>query len=326
MKRKRSFEKETLDSIVEGFEKKEEEKETVELVKKYEGYLLAKSNIVHMGDEKTGSTPILRTIYMNVEGGDCIQIPYINGNAIRGKLRRLLMLDFFNFLYGSLDELDIKLYHLFFSGGLLETGENIYGMIDLGMRKKIRDYLPPLSLLGGAVGNQILAGKLKVGHAFPVCLEYQKFLPDFLAKDERSSKQVRVFIDEVFQTRRDDLKAGRLEDEQALQMKIDYECFIPGTKFYHWFCLDYADNLESSCFGRMMELFGLSPFLGGKSATGHGEIVFEYFPLFPSSKEYLGFLFKNKNNILSYLDELRKALIIEKKKREKIKEEDRDND
>lgn len=274
------------------------------MIEKYEGYLLAKSMISHIGNEKTGSTPVLRTIYIYVDGLGETPIPYINGNSIRGKLRRLLMLDFIKNIGLSPDEIDIKLYHILFTGGVLESTEDIYGVIALPLRKKIREKIPPVSLLGCAIGNQMIPGKLKVGHAFPICEEYAQFLPEEFRRDERATLPVRVFTDESFQTRRDDIKEERDEEEQAIQMKVDYECLIPGTKLYHWFSLEYPNELERSCFGRMIELFRESPFVGGKSSVGLGEVFFEYKPEIPSSELYIEYLRNNRQDIVSFIEEL----------------------
>ena len=278
------------------------------MIKKYEGWMLAKSTILHFGNEKTGSTPILRTIYMYVEGQGEIPFPYVNGNAIRGKLRRLLMKDFFQLLNVEPELLNTKIYHTFFTGGALESTEETYGAIDLELRREIRGLFPPLALLGCAIGNQMIPGKLKVGHAFPVCAEYLQYLPENLKKDERIRMSVRTFTDESFQTRRDDLKAERKEDEQATQMKVDYECFIPGTKFYHWFVLEYPNRMDESCFGRCMNLFRRAPYIGGMSAIGNGEIEFDYQPEFPSEKYYLDFVKGQKKSIKKLIAKLGEIL------------------
>lgn len=274
------------------------------MVQKYEGWMLAKSTIHHGGNEKTGSTPVLRTIYMYVDGMGEVPIPYINGNAIRGKLRRLLMREFLQLLGLNPEEINTKLYHVFFTGGALESTEETYGTINLELRKEIRRYLIPLALLGGAIGNQMIPGKLKVGHAFPVCQEYAMYLPEGLRSDERAKMSVRSFTDESFRTRKDDLKADREENEQAVQMKIDFECFIPGTKFYHWFAIEYPTELEKSCFGRFMEIFQSSPFIGGMAATGNGEVIFEYQPETPKSQEYLEYVLTEKENIITLINTL----------------------
>ena len=278
------------------------------MIKRFEGWMLAKSTIHHGGNEKVGSTPVLRTIFIYVDGQGEVPIPYVNGNAIRGKLRRLLMREFFDIIGINPEEVDTKVYHTFFTGGALEAVEDTYATVDLELRKKIRKYLIPVALLGCAIGNQMIPGKLKVGHAFPVCLEYMKYLPDSLRNDERAKMPVRTFTDESFNTRRDDLHAGREEDEQATQMKVDYECFIPGTKFYHWFCLEYPTELEESCFGRFVEVFRSSPFIGGMGAVGNGEVIFEYEPEIPSGKRYLEFVKSNKEEIVKLIENIGKRL------------------
>ncbi|MCX7880840.1 MAG: hypothetical protein N2517_09300 [Ignavibacteria bacterium] len=274
------------------------------MIEKYEGWMLAKSTIHHGGNEKTGSSPILRTIYMYVDGIGEVQMPYVNGNAIRGKLRRIVMKDFFDVLGINCEELSPKLYHVFFSGGALESNEGTTGIINLELRRKIRNLVPVLSLFGCAIGNQMIQGKLKVGHAFPVCKEYKDFLPDFLKDDPRCLKSVRSFCDESFQTRRDDLKADREEDEQAVQMKVDYECFIPGTKFYHWFAIEYVNELEKSVFGHMIDLFKRAPYIGAMAAVGNGEVIFEYRQTIPTSGIYLDYIKQNINSITDVIREI----------------------
>lgn len=274
------------------------------MIKKYEGWMLSKTTIHHGGDEKTGSSPILRTIMMYLDGIGEVAMPYINGNAIRGKLRRQLMRDYFMRLDVIPEELNPKIFHIFFSGGALESNEGNTGVIDLELRRRIRSTIIPLSLLGTAVGNQIIQGKLKVGHAFPICREYKNFLPDFLKSDPRAEHSVREFCDESFHTRRDELKADRAEDEQAVQMKVNFECFIPGTKFFHWFVVEYPTELELSVFGHLIYLFQQSPYIGGMSSTGNGEVVFEYQPQDFSNNLYVQHLGENRTQILELIKEL----------------------
>jgi hypothetical protein len=278
------------------------------MIEKYDGWILAKSTIHHGGNEKTGSTPVLRTIYLYVEGQGEIPFPYINGNAIRGKLRRLLMREFFQLIGLEPENLKTKLYHIFFTGGVLTSTESSYATVDLELRKEIRRLLPPLALLGGAIGNQMIPGKLKVGHAFPVCQEYAQYLPERLKADKRVGMSVRSFTDESFNTRKDDLRAGRAEDEQATQMKIEFECFIPGTKFYHWWVLEWPTEIEKACFGRLIEVFQSSPFVGGKLSSGNGDVMFEYQPKTPSAQPYLEFVLKHKTDILPLLQTIEDKL------------------
>jgi len=276
---------------------------------RFEGWMEAKSPIMHGGDEKTGSTVVLRTITMWVpEYGEFARLPYLSGNGIRGKLRRLLMRDFLGRLGVEPEKLSTKLYHVLFTGGALESTDATSGQIDLELRKRIRDLLPPVSLLGAAVGNQMVPGKLRLGHCFPISREYRAYLPEFLRDDPRAEQHVYAFTDESFQTRRDELRAEREEDEQAMQMKVNFQCFVPGTRFYHWFALEYATPLEESCFGHMMELFRASPFLGGSASSGHGEVIFEYRPELPSGEDFRSFVDEKAGEIQDLFAELEARL------------------
>ena len=273
----------------------------------YEGLNEAITPIFHGGDEKTGSSPILRTIMVLTDEGE-VAIPYIHGNAIRGKLRRIVMKDFLD-IVGFSDKLtNKKLYHALFSGGVLETTKSDYGVIDLSLRKEVVELCPPVSLFGCAFGNQLIQGKLVVGHMFPVCKEYAKYLPDWI-EDKRLEMPFRVFTDSSFITRRDDLREEREENEQAVQMKIDYECFIPGTLFYHEFRLLYVNDIEVSCFGEMIELWKGNPVIGGRSASGDGKLSLDYkFVDNIDVFDYLRFLEKNKSSVVKLLEELNAKL------------------
>jgi len=277
------------------------------MFQKYEGTIIALSPIFHGGNEKTGSTPLLRTVRIwSEEKKTTLTLPYISGNSIRGKLRRLIMQDFFSRIAYP-KERKLKLHHIFFTGGVLESTDT-YGKIDLELRMQIQDFIPPLSIFGSVIGNQMIAGKMKVGHAFPFCQEYRQSIPADFQDDERLQKPVRIFTDESFYTRKDDLKAEREEDEQAIQMKVDYECFIPGTRFHHWFLLEYPTEIELSCFGYMMELWSENPNIGGSFAIGDGKISFSYYPEFSSGKLYQEFIEKNQQEIIEILRDLEQRL------------------
>lgn len=275
-------------------------------IQRYEGWIEAISPIHHGGNEKTGSSPVLRTIYLWVEGQGEVPIPYISGNSIRGKLRRLFMKEFLETVGIEVEKMDPKIYHTFFTGGVLEGTEETYTVIDLKLRQEIRQTLIPINLFGCALGNQMLPSKMKVGHAFPICKEYSIYLPKNLKNDERVKKPVRVFTDEAFQTRKDDLRVDREEKEQAIQMKVDYECFIPGTKFYHWWLLEYPTELEMSCFGKLIEIFKEYSFLGGSSAVGEGKVQFDYQPAIPSSKAFDKFVKDRKKDIKTLIEKISK--------------------
>ncbi len=270
-----------------------------------EGTATALTPIFHGGDEKTGSTPVLRTIMVYVDNIGEVPIPYISGNGIRGKLRRMTMKDFIDSVDYEIQ--NVKLHHVLFSGGMLESTEETYGSIDLELRKKVRELMPPVALFGCAIGNQMIQGILTVEHMWPICLEYSAYLPEKYWSDRRAKRPIRTFTDQSFITRRDDLRAERAEDEQAVQMKVDYECFVPGTKFYHRFILQIPDELQKSCFGRIMDLFAMMPYIGGRGSGGDGKVMLSYDNI-PSADLYMEFLAEKKDEIRQLLQELEARL------------------
>lgn len=271
-----------------------------------EGKIVAQSPIFHGGDEKAGSTPVLRTINIWVDGIGEVPMPYLSGNAIRGKTRRMIMRDLLNLVGYELT--NIKLHHVLFSGGVLESvEEEVSGVIDLAFRKRVRETLPPVALYGCAIGNQMIQGILTVEHMWPICSEYAQYLPEKYRADERVKQPVRVFTAEAFITRRDDLRAERKEDEQAVQMKVDYECFVPGTAFYHRWALLLPDPVQISCLGRVLELWAETPFIGGRSSSGDGKIQLFYDGV-PSSEMYLAFVSEKREEIRALLAELEERL------------------
>lgn len=286
------------------------------LTKRIKGNWVAQAPIHHGASESYGTTKLIHvqpTIIKNSLNGEpeIDNIPCIHGNAIRGMLRRLLLDDFLTQVKYDLNSK--KVYHFLFTGGLLEAIDSKdKGAINLTKKKEIRKNIPPISLLGSALGNQMIQGKLKVGMGNIVCDETRQYIED--SCPESFSAYNLKSLD--FGTRLDDLEIGRQietnEDntekeengeEQHNQMKYEFESLIRGTKFTHEFILEDMLPHEEGCFSRMLELWSERPYLGGKSGTGYGMIKFNYnLPedLEPSST-YLDYLKENKDTIQSFL-------------------------
>ncbi|MEN2997779.1 MAG: hypothetical protein ABDH28_01900 [Brevinematia bacterium] len=267
---------------------------------RYESIVKALTPVHHGGNEKTGSTPVLRTIFIQTEYGE-VPIPYISGNHLRGRIRRLVMRDFMELIGVPPETLPKRIYHSFFTGGVLEGGEEVEGVLNLELRQQIRKNIPPLSLFGCALGNQMLVGKIKVAHLIPIAQETKEFIPQHILEGIKI-KPIRVFTDEAFLTRRDDLQA-REEGEEAVQMKVDYEVFVPGTLFYHFFLLEYPTPIEHSCFARMINLFKQSPYIGARSAQGDGLIDFDY-GVSVGEEEYISYVKQNAKVITEFIRNL----------------------
>jgi len=267
----------------------------------YKGILKAKTPVFHGGNEKTGSVVLLNRIKFLTENG-MEEIPIISGNAIRGVLRRLIMkdlLDQIGYKINLSKKEGQKLYHSLFAGGVLETVEEGSGTIDIELKREIIELLPPVRLFGLAIKNQMIEGKLKVGHALPICVELKNFLPE----DITPKVSIYDMLTTIFQTRKDDLRVEKEDNEQAVQMLIEYEVFAPGTQFYHEIKVEDPDEIDLSCLARCIELWKQKPFIGGKSSIGFGELEINY-NIEHDSIKYLEFVKKNAKEICKLLDKL----------------------
>jgi CRISPR/Cas system CSM-associated protein Csm3 (group 7 of RAMP superfamily) len=274
------------------------------------GILTALSPVFHGGSEKTGAVVLLNRLKFIVDGKPA-DVPIISGNQVRGRLRRLLTADFLELSGYRMDlgqKSYQKLYHTLFAGGVLEAveEESESAIVDLNLKFKIVKYVLPLRLFGCSYANQMIEGRVLVGHMLPVCRE----LKDYIGVE--SDISFYQLIARAFQTRRDELRATRVEEEQAVQALIEYECFAPGTRFYHEIRLETTreeELLDLSTLYRAVELWKMNPFIGGKSSVGFGKLRIEYeWPRPVDSRPYLEFVEKNKDEIVKVLDELREAL------------------
>lgn len=283
------------------------------IVHRVEGVLTALSPVFQGGNEKTGSTVLLNRLKFIVNNKPT-DVPIISGNGIRGRLRRFITRDFLEEVGYEMDlsqKSYQKLYHTLFAGGVLTSAEeeSDSGAIDLNMKSKLVKYVLPLRLFGASYSNQMVEGRVLVGHMLPVCKE----LREYTSVD--SDISFYQLITRAFQTRRDELRMSPSkddEDDDTVQMIIDYECFAPGTKFYHEIVLTTTAESEAvdlSTLYRTIELWKQAPTIGGKSSVGFGKLKIEYrWPKDVDDKPYLEFIEKNKEEIVKVLDELREAL------------------
>jgi CRISPR/Cas system CSM-associated protein Csm3 (group 7 of RAMP superfamily) len=275
------------------------------------GILTALSPVFHGGSEKTGAVVLLNRLKFIVDGKPT-DVPIISGNQIRGRLRRLLTADFLELSGYTMDlsqKSYQKLYHTLFAGGVLEAveEESESAVVDLNLKFRVVKYILPLRLFGCSYANQMVEGRVLVGHMLPVCRE----LKDYTGVESDTSFY--QLIARAFQTRRDELRVARAEEEeQAVQALIEYECFAPGTRFYHELRLETGreeELLDLSTLYRAVELWKENPFIGGKSSVGFGKLKIEYeWPRPVDSKPYMEFVEKNKDEIVKVLGELREAL------------------
>lgn len=266
------------------------------------------SPLMHYGDERMGTMQIARCMKFEYNG-DFIDIPVYSGNAFRGIMRRIAMRDFLEKIDIAEEGISPKLYHLFFTGGTLTGGGRF---CEIGEKREMRRLCPPLSLFGSAIGDQIPEGKMKVGIFKPICKETEDYT------GIHSDVSFYDMLEEIFYTRRDDLKSSSYDiiknenneknkKENPVQMKYEMQALSAGTNLISSIVIENSNDIEESCLESIIEKFKEMPFIGGKSATGHGEVVITYKGSKGSSL-YYDYLEQNKEEIRNWLRNLEEKL------------------
>lgn len=279
---------------------------------RFQGTMTALSSITHFGDSVGGTEQVLRREKVSQPDGSVTEVPVISGNSWRGQLRDCGM-------KAMLDELAVQLgvesvrlppaaFYLLFSGGALtkDAGRGV----DIGYARKLRSLIPLLSVFGGAVGRQILEGKLAIGKIVPVCAETIHLLPEDLQEHPHTRFSVYERLDTERYTRMDDAKretlAGRYlpapeqqlleapsvkkvinkktgkEEEVAeapgvaQQMRYGFETISAGTVFSCSITLRSVTTLEFEAFATALKEWSRESIIGGRSASGLGKVALEF--------------------------------------------------
>jgi len=222
-------------------------------------------------------------------------IPCISGNSIRGKIRRLIMSDFCKKI--GIEKLDKRVYHTMFTGGFLDQSTQYE---DLDKMEKFVMMCPAIGILGAAIGNMTIEGDMKIGWAYPLCKERGT-----------SDKSYWQYLDTVFQTKHDSSKTEKnlelsqvdyseKQMEQTHQMKYEYEVFSDGTPFDHRIACVSDNPLLISVFWHCLKLFNESPYIGGMSAVGNGEVKPDWNLPDNENEYYVNYIEENKDKIREY--------------------------
>ncbi|HEX7313278.1 MAG TPA: hypothetical protein VF297_05130 [Pyrinomonadaceae bacterium] len=278
----------------------------------YEGTMTALTSIAHNGGQSFGiESKLRRERFVQSDGRTVEEVPVLSGNGLRGMLRDRGMWHMCGALGYGVDEeagkvrgLSLSAFYFLFSGGALGDGGG--DGIDVDYARRLREAIPLISIFGGAVGNQILPGKLKVGKAIPVCAETQHLLPAQYQSDAPTS--VWDFLQSEMYTRKDDerneklrtviegkalkqlenkgslslLPEAQLEERQKdadrrpQQMMYMTETFAAGTPFHWKLTLEDVSDVEYDAFMTTLAEFSKMPYVGGKSAVGLGEVAVRF--------------------------------------------------
>ena len=262
-----------------------------------EGVATAITSIIHNGGEQNGIASMLRREKFVQPNGKVKEVPVVSGNSIRGILRDVGMYDMLQKIgygvdkeTGEVNGLPLSAFYFLFSGGALSsTGE---AGINVDKFRKMKELVPLIGLFGGAIGNAIMPGKLKIGKLIPICKETLHLLPEKYRSDEVES--IWDYCQTEMYTRKDDEKNDKVRDmidanvralltggktklditkaSTAQQMMYRNESLAAGTTFYWKVTIEDPTDIEFEAFVNALLVFSKAPYLGGRSSVGHGEI------------------------------------------------------
>jgi CRISPR type IV-associated protein Csf2 len=276
----------------------------------FEGTMTLLTSCSHIG-ESFGINSKLRREKVVQPDGVVEEVPIVSGNSIRGILRDRGMFHMLKTLgYGVNEEtgevqgLSLAAFYFLFSGGALtKTGSR---GLDIDEARRWRDLIPLVAIFGGAMGNQIMPGKVKVGKGIPICSETAHLLPKRFV-DGNELKSIWDICQEEAYTRLDDEKNEKLrqliapqvrglleakaaeerekrgtsrdvagETGQKQQMRYFVETLAAGTQLFWEITLDDVTDLEFEAFAVCLTEFGRWPYIGGKSGVGHGKVAIHF--------------------------------------------------
>ena len=246
---------------------------------------LTRAPLSHISDAISTVTYLVQQPIIQPNGGIEEVFAY-SGNAVRGQWRDLSAAYLLEHLGHA--RVSTETFHLLFSGGKI-GGEQ---KTDISAARKLREALPHLAIFGGGVGNQILAGKLRVSCLYPVCLEAIPVLPDDLHERARIV-EYREMVFQANYSRRDDEKdvllapyriadtetpmlegkKKKIGDEPATQMRMTSELLAPGVHLYGEVDCLAVSEAELGCLTAALHTFSRSPHLGGQNNKGNGRVT-----------------------------------------------------
>lgn len=239
------------------------------------GWFTMLSPLSHIG-ETISTTAYLVQEPMPQPDGTVAEVFCYSGNAWRGQLRDLSAAAFLDLLQATAPP---DLFHLLFSGGKI-GGDQV---VDIEQAMRWRRRIPHLSLFGGGIGNQILAGKLKVSNAYPLCRETAHL---YGKRDDATPllPYAHLTFEKSF-SRKDDSRDGALEryqaDRRAIhdspeQMRMTVELLAAGTRLHTTIHALDLNDVEFGCLMTAITRFARSPFIGGQANRGHGHVALAY--------------------------------------------------
>ncbi len=259
------------------------------------------SPLSHGSDTKAGNATLFRRMQVLTNNG-VISLPYYAGNAFRGQLRDMLADHFLKSIGISArrDKPKVALwfFHALYAGGALEEnsksskalaslmGDN--GSIKADGIYLFRDTLPMLSLLGVALGNRILSGRIKCADYRPACIEW-----------DNGDKSVNELLEWCYLTRREDHEGHN--DNENSSMIANTECLKHGVTLIGGIDIDtHISELELSALGKGLQIMQQKGYIGANSNRGFGRVQIDIENM-PDATLYENYLLENKEKIINFL-------------------------
>jgi len=264
------------------------------------------SHLTHGADMKAGNATLFRRIQVLSTTDNVLSLPIYSGNAIRGQIRDLLADHYLETLGFTPNRSNppcaLWFFHALYAGGALEENAKQAKLIGQKLGSKgtekavgfteFRNNIPPLSLLGSALGNRIISGKIKVCDFRPCCKEWSN-----------GDISVNTLFDWIYLTRREDHEAH--EDGKNSSMITNTECLKAGTRLLGGVDTDKLTQIEVSCLKKGLYLLNENGYIGADNRRGMGQVSFSFKPEhIEGHEEYDKYLVENRDVIITYLNEI----------------------
>jgi hypothetical protein len=255
--------------------------------------LLTAKEPLSVGMESMGIRTLLYRLPVALKNGEIIEVPVIPGNTFRGMIRDTMSKKFildiceqFSSAGSSQVEVDAGTALTIFSGGALTKGEQFEKTTIHKLIREYAWYILPLSILGFAISNTIVPGKIKVGCGYPLTRETKEIVKDIywedtdLTIDDISTRVLLTRkndigkISQIHQIKLDEKIVEKYLGEEAetgaLQQRMEREAVITGTRFVTFIrdVLPLRPEERGLLWTTLEEIRSI----GGSIARGFGEV------------------------------------------------------
>lgn len=262
------------------------------------------SPLAHGADCKAGNATLFRRMSVMTSTGAVAALPFYAGNAIRGQLRDVLadhLLDQLGLGKSrSRPSLTLWFFHLLYAGGALADNSEATkalakkwgkapGVLRTDALREFRDVLPAVSLLGCAIGNRVLPGRVQVGDLRPRCTEW--------GTGDQSAGSLMEWL---YLTRREDLET--YQDHSG--MITATETLKVGTVLDGGIDMDtHIQPVELGALARGLLLLQTKGRIGAENRRDLGSVRIKLDRL-PDPTPYDDFVSARRGDVLRYLSEV----------------------